>query len=249
MDIKVLEKLGLTKSEISVYLKLLELGQTKTGMLTSKAKVSRSKIYEILEKLIEKGLASYVIKENTKYFEAADPRNLKEYVNKKKKELIEQEKELNEIIPSLVEIQKQKKQKQSAAVFEGYKGIRTVFNDVLNTLKKGDEYYAYANLKESYTKEFSVFIQNYHKKREEKGIKVKLLSDIRIKNKVKKDLSRYKHMQLKFTEENIPTSTLIFGSKMFIFTWKNPTAFLINSKEIVEQYKKHFLDVWKRARR
>ena len=53
MDTSILEKIGLKKSEIKVYLTLLELGSTKTGELTTKSKVSRSKIYEILEKLIE----------------------------------------------------------------------------------------------------------------------------------------------------------------------------------------------------
>ena len=247
MDTKVLEKIGLTKGEIKVYLRLLDLGSVRTGELTNKAKVSRSKIYEILEKLIEKGLASYVVKENTKYFEASDPRNLKEYVEKRKKELEDQNKELDAAMPELLNKQKLKKEKQTATVFEGYKGIRTVFNDVLNSLKRGDEYYAYASGKENYTKEFSIFIMNYHKKREEKGIKVKLLSHKELRGRVLKELGGYKHMQIRSSDEISSTSTLIFGSKVFIFTWKNPTVILMNSKEIAVQYKKHFLDIWNRA--
>ena len=249
MDTRLLEKLGLTKSEIRVYVALLELGASKTGVLTSKAKVSRSKIYEILDKLIEKGLASYVVKENTKYFEAADPRNLKEYVRKKKKELEEQDKELDELMHSLLGLQKSRKEKQKATVFEGFKGIKAVFNDVLNTMKRGEEYFAFAAGKEYYTTNFSIFIMNYHKKREEKGIKVKLLSNVNIKDRVVKELRGYKNIRFKFTDESTPTSTLIYGSKMFMFVWsKNPTAILIDSKDIVKQHKEHFMGVWKREK-
>lgn len=55
MALEVLEELGLTKSEIKVYLALLELGQSTTGPVVDKAEIASSKIYEILEKLVNKG--------------------------------------------------------------------------------------------------------------------------------------------------------------------------------------------------
>ncbi len=248
MDLKVLEDLGLTKSEISVYFSLLELGPSRTGPLAVKASVARSKIYELLEKLAQKGLVSFAIRENTKYFSASDPLNLKEYLEHKKKELKSQEDALQALLPGLIEIQKLRKEKQSATVFEGYKGIRTVFNDVLQTLKKGDEYCAFATGMESYTPEFSAFIMNYHKRREAKGIRVRLLANENIKNRVLSELGEYKHMQFRFTNEKSPTSTLIYKDKLFLFTWKNPSAILIESKEIAQQYREHFLDIWERAK-
>ena len=59
----LLEELGLTKGEIKVYLTLLKLGETTTGKIVEEAGISSGKIYEILEKLIRKGLASFIIKE------------------------------------------------------------------------------------------------------------------------------------------------------------------------------------------
>ncbi len=247
METKILEELGLNKSEVRVYLKLLELGSTRTGELTSRANVSRSKIYEILEKLMQKGLASYVIKENTKYFEASDPMNLTEYIERKKKDLKRQSEELNKIIPLLVDIQKEKKEHQTATIFEGYNGLKTLFNGILNTLKKGEEYYAYGSSEEQYTKEFSIFIMNYHKKREEKRIRVKLLVHNSLKNRVVKELNGYKQIKFGFTKEHSPTGTLIYKDNVFIFIWKNQTAFLIHSKTVADEYKTHFMDIWDRS--
>ena len=138
---EILQKIGLSKGESRVYLKLLELGEAKTGLLSDKAKVSRSKIYEILEKLKEKGLASSVIKENIAYFSAGSPENLKDYIEKRKKDVLDDEKELSDIMPQLLGLNNLKKEKQNSLVYEGYKGIKVVFNQILDELKKNQEYY------------------------------------------------------------------------------------------------------------
>ena len=52
-----LEQIGFTKSEIKIYLALLKLGSSTTGPIITESKTANSKIYEVLEKLIEKGLS------------------------------------------------------------------------------------------------------------------------------------------------------------------------------------------------
>ncbi len=49
---KALEKIGLTNSEIKVYLSLLELGTVSKGAIVKKSGIASSKIYEITDKLI-----------------------------------------------------------------------------------------------------------------------------------------------------------------------------------------------------
>ena len=72
MDISILEDLGLTNAEIKTYLALLELGTTSAGNLIKKLSMHRAAVYDIIELLINKGLVSYIIKANRKYFEAQD---------------------------------------------------------------------------------------------------------------------------------------------------------------------------------
>ena len=57
MDIKLLHDIGLTEGETKVYLALISLGTTRTGQLASKAGVSSSKVYKILDRLIKKVLS------------------------------------------------------------------------------------------------------------------------------------------------------------------------------------------------
>ena len=84
MNKQILKDAGLTEGEIKVYLALLELGDTTTGPLVDKSGVARSIVYQILERLIEKGLASYIVKDKTKYYQAADPNKLLDYAQKRK---------------------------------------------------------------------------------------------------------------------------------------------------------------------
>ena len=65
MDTSTLREAGLTEGEIKVYLALLELGSSTTGPIVDKSGISRSIIYQILEKLMEKGLVSFITKEKT----------------------------------------------------------------------------------------------------------------------------------------------------------------------------------------
>ena len=141
MNIDLLEAIGLTKAEIKVYMALLDLGSSTTSPIVEKSRASSSKIYEILEKLIQKGLASFVIKSGIKYFEAASPSRLLDYMRDKEESLSKQRQELQRIIPELELKQEYSKYKSEAAIFRGLKGVKTAYEDILKTLKSGDEYY------------------------------------------------------------------------------------------------------------
>ena len=78
----LLLQFGLTKSEIAVYFALLRIGQTTTGPLVKEAKTSSGKIYEILESLKSKALAGESIINRVRYFTAAHPSQLLEYLRK-----------------------------------------------------------------------------------------------------------------------------------------------------------------------
>ena len=60
-EVSILEDLGLSKREAKAYLALLELGSTTVGEIIKKTDIPSSKIYEVLDRLMKKGLVSYVI--------------------------------------------------------------------------------------------------------------------------------------------------------------------------------------------
>jgi len=128
MNTEILKELGLTNTEIKVYLTLLELGQSLASKISQIANVERAVTYHILEKLIKKGLVSYVIKENRKYFSSAEPKTLK-YLLKEK------EASLNDLIPELIKLKKQEDQPLFIEVFRGKEGFKTVMEDLIQEKK------------------------------------------------------------------------------------------------------------------
>src|SRR3989338_4533488 len=98
MDTKgVLKDLGLSEGESAVYLALLKLGEAQVNRIKSETKMHRTTIYDFLDSLSRKGLASHSIRNNVKSYSAAHPSMLG-FLLKEKKEKLE------EAMPSLVSL-------------------------------------------------------------------------------------------------------------------------------------------------
>lgn len=81
-------------------------------------------MYGLLNKLIEKGLVKYTIKEHKKYFEAGDPENLLNPVNEK-------EAFIKDLIPELKSLEKIKEREQETNIYEGIEGLRSLMREII----------------------------------------------------------------------------------------------------------------------
>src|SRR3989338_7591618 len=128
MELEVLKDIGLTEGEIRAYTSLLELGKSTAGKIIEKSKISPSKIYDVLNRLIEKGIVSYIVEGKRKSFMAAPPKNIVNYIERKENELMQHKIDFKKIIPILESRQKAKVKKFKAEIFEGISGLITVFD-------------------------------------------------------------------------------------------------------------------------
>jgi len=243
-----LKRLGLTEGEAGVYLALLKLNSSTVGAIVKESGVSYSKIYEVLGRLMEKGLVSFTMKEKTKYFQGIKPNRLLDIIKQKEEAIKEDKKVIEQILPDL-EAMGDNKGNQSAEIFIGLKGLKTAYELLLKHYSKKeplsffyvhDEKYAeIAN--DFYEKEFNYF----------KELKLKL------KGVANSDLkkSRFffrpqKFVNLKFVDFPIPSTIDIYQDKILMTTWRDkPFAYLITSKEISENLKSYFNQVWKIAKK
>ena len=93
---KILEKIGLSKGEIQVYLAGLKLGPALASALSKEAKLSRPLVYYILESLEAKGLVSKFGHKHGGRFTTESPSRLKGILERKRKELEKIERQLAE---------------------------------------------------------------------------------------------------------------------------------------------------------
>ena len=240
-----LESIGLTEGEAKVYLALLELGQTKTGPIIEGSGISASKVYDILERLQKKGLASYISKARVRHYKAADPTRILDYLSVKKKELAGQEKDLKSILPKLVEKRKLSELGQEAEIFEGFKGFRTAAESLLRSLEKGDNMLILgANIEAS--KRLESYFEDRHRRRENKGIACRMLYNENARKwgdaKVK-----YKLTEVKFMQPTISTPSWVevYNEHVLIgVPTDEPIAIVIKSKAMADSFRNYFDALW-----
>lgn len=238
MDATILEQIGLTRNEARVYLALLETGETKTGALVKETGMHRVLIYDALESLIKKGLGSYVIRENIKYFQAADPERLLEFL-KEKEELT------RELLPEL-KGKYQTRNPQSVAIYEGIIGLKSALNNMIKELSPGGTHYVFGSGEMSSA--MGAYYDIYQEAKRRNGIKTYGILDVSFRKR--KEVIRRTSAMLRFYPLTyFPTDTWIYNDKVLIVTYTShpPVAFLITSQETADSYKKFFDVIWREA--
>jgi sugar-specific transcriptional regulator TrmB len=243
MDLELLKNIGMTNSEIKVYLALLELGSTTKGPIIERSEVASSKIYELLGKLIKKGLVSEVIKSGTKYFEAAPPNQLLDYMTEKEDSVRQQKEKLKSLIPELEMKRSMAGIGSETQVFKGMKGAKTSFDDILSELKKGDEYYVLGISK--FTPHFERFVVNFHKKRAGEGVKCKMIINELAKD-IGAQLKSIKLTQIKYLKKELftPFVFIIYKDKTLISIGLDEVFIQIRSKNLAEGLKNYADYMW-----
>jgi HTH-type transcriptional regulator, sugar sensing transcriptional regulator len=245
---ELIEKAGLSKGETKVYLALLELGISSIGPIVTKSEVSASKVYKILDRLLKKGLVSSIIKAKVKEFKIENPNNLIEYLEDKEKEINLIKEELNKNMSSLLEKVKLAENKSNCTVYEGFKGLKSVFEQSLNELKKGDLMYI-SGITES-TEEIRNYFIHYYKNQAKIGFKIKAIFDETAKYKAEE--RKNKLTEFKFMPKGIitPATFIVYKNKTIIEVG-NPhyiLTILILNKEISESFIQQFNLLWKLAK-
>ena len=232
-----LQKLGLSPSEIKIYLHLLNKGANYANKISSETRVNRSNVYEAIDRLISKGLASYIIKNKVKWVEAKSPDSLVLLVKNKEEEFINLKNSLIEDIRGIKFLDNKKS--LEAGIFTGKKGLRMLFEEILENKKPISWLASQLQFKEI----FGPYFELWHKKRAENGISQRSVWPIRFKDKlIKRKLLKYKFVDNKFTS---PTTTVIYGDNCLLIQWsKEPLAIKIQNKEIAKSHLNYFNMLW-----
>ncbi|MFH1054053.1 MAG: helix-turn-helix domain-containing protein [Candidatus Woesearchaeota archaeon] len=249
MNIEILEKAGLTKNEIKVYLAILEKEESTSGPLIKSIGINSSKVYESLERLENKGLVSHVKKTNKKYFQAAKPERLLDFIEDKKRKLDLEKEEIISILPELNTIKKESAgERQEAVIYQGFKGYRTLLENMLAELNPNGEYFAFASGKLKDV--LGPYWYIYQKKKRKFNIKAKCLWDPKVR-KQKIYLKEYFGTG-RFISKGSYISAVdffIYNDKVIQVSYETKPFFavLIISKGMAGSYKELFNSLWKTA--
>lgn len=241
----MLMEAGLGAPEARTYLALYSLQEAQTGKLAEAANVHTSKIYEILERLIDKGLASYRIQNNIKVFQAAPPEALAILIEEKEHTLAKQKKKLIRAINAIKQTTSLDHPQSRYKYFEGINGIKSLWNEVADRMHN-DTLHVYTGSQESY-QPLVEFYTKIHEVLLQKKMPVKMLfplTDTKLaKRRRKLHLTEIRHTHMKSQAEISVVNDFVIIQHL----GREPHGFLIEDAIFAETFKEIHKKLWMNA--
>lgn len=137
---QLLQDFGFSDKEVKVYLTALRLGMQPASVLAKHLKMNRVTAYVICKKLIERGVANVVTRNNIQYFTVERPEALMQYAERQQKNWVRLRKEVDRKLPEFKTYMRDVSALPKVRFYEGIEGIKTVYED---TLKHGSPIHAF----------------------------------------------------------------------------------------------------------
>lgn len=231
---QLLFKLGLSVIEVKIYETLLSGGALSVAKLAEKTKLYRPQVYKYLPGLIDKHLVVESRRGVRTVYIAESPRQLERLVDNLKLEVIQN-------LPSLLDKYTTSESKPKVSYFEGEKGIKYVYEDLLVTCKKGDIYYRYESPRNY--KDSRKYIPDEYRTRFRDKMEVERLiitNEVTQKQKLNRLGRLIKVVPPKYDLFVYDISQLIYGDKVAFIDFRSETATIIESAIFAEFQKKIF---------
>jgi len=244
--LEILNELGMSKPEITAYTGLLERGRCKTGELCNYTKIHSSKIYSILNSLIEKGLVTFTTKNNIKFFEANPVETIKTLFEQKKEQLEKKEKQIFEIITNLKQFKLKEKTSATYNYYEGIAGIKAGWYKILEEMDKlpNKSLKVNAPLSEENLRLFG-FYSEFHEERIKRKILYKMIAHKK-KMQIIKKRKKTKLTEIRLKDLEGTCAWGIYGNLFFIqqTSSKKPFTIIINEPLIAQTFELLFDEIW-----
>ncbi len=237
-----LKDFGLSDNEIKVYLLLLRIGIVKPAELAKRTGFARPYIYDVLQRLQEKGIVGTIVQNQKRCYVALPPHQLVE-VSKQRLEALEKVAEKLETVrlnpPHTIHVELQ----------TGKYVFRTLLNDILIHLKKGDEAIFYG-IDDDFLMATDPLIKprlnQYLAKIVRNGITERII--VKEGNKI---LPQAKTTEYRFLpEETIGNLAFVtYADRLAIFLWGEPNYLIfIQNKNVAASYRNQFNILWEKAK-
>jgi len=237
MDTTPLKKLGLQEAEIKIYLSLLKRGLSTATQISQDTSLNRSHIYDKIEILLEKGLISFVIRNNVKYFKASNPEKIIDYI----KEIQEN---IQSILPNLNKLRTLPKPKTIVELYQGKEGMKTILKDIIREKKD----YSVFGEEGQFQEILPIYIEQFLRDIKYNKIKERLLSK---EEKREKIILAEPNTEVKYLPDKFfsPITMAVYGDKTAIFIWAEPQfVVLIKDKDVSKAFNSYFQLLWKIAK-
>jgi len=199
--------------------------------ISKRTKIHRSNTYDVLKKLLEKGIATQSIENEKKFFYPVEPSDLLSYLKQK-------ENFLGKVIPEIEKIQNKPKEERKVIISDG---LNSVKNILMHLLECGESISVYGTPKEVIDL-LGGFLNEFHRLRIEKKIPIRHILGVDSMKRVR-ELNKLEFTEARYfpSSYNSKISTNICGDKLVLILWEVPvSAIVIENKSIAKAYKNYY---------
>jgi HTH-type transcriptional regulator, sugar sensing transcriptional regulator len=231
-------KLGLKAVEASVYLSILEEGEATILTTSQRTGIKRGTVYEIVDRLTDRGFIKTTLHGKKRYFLAEDPRTLTAKFREHTDTLLSQ-------LPELLALQNSNTNKPKITFYEGEEEVFEIYED---TLRTNQPILSYTSVVDVYKLLDPGRIEEYIKKRVQKKIPVKIIALESEAGRLwsKRSPKEFREILLLPRDQyNFSADMEIYGNKVAIISFKEDIfGIIIESEQISQMYKSAFELMW-----
>lgn len=235
--LSIVKNIGLTDKEARVYLACLELGSTGVAEIARQARINRVTGYDILQKLMLKGMVNSYTRGGKHFFDATDPATIASEVRQR----------AADFKSALPEFKKLKGDAIHPHVhyYEGLEGIKAIYED---TLTSRTEILNYSNSREIRT-HWPTYDDDYVKNRVKKKIYLRGISPLDEHGTwvQKRDRESFREIRLVPADRFTFTNEInIYDDKVAIISYTDVPliGMIIESSEIANTQRDIFTMAW-----
>ncbi len=246
MDTNILEKNGLKKNEVKIYLACLGSGELTVTSISRETTIPRATVYFVIDEMIKKGLVSKVTRGAHTYISPASPEKIKEIAISNEQEAKIQREQVEKMMPDLTRYANSMPNRPKIQYFTGREGLRAIFEDLL-TSGEIKNYYI-GSIQNIVNIAGERFVKDWVKRRTSAGIfsyAVRKRSDETLPKTFKSNRKMLR--EVRFAPKGFSTSIylIIYGNKVaFITSKKEGFGMIIESADFAETQKALFDILW-----
>lgn len=239
---RALDKLGLPKTKGDVYLASLQVGTGTAETIGNIAELPRTTTHEVLQFLVREGLVSFTVRGRTRLYTAAPPVKLGALLREK-------EQALEEVLPELDSLFESAGSRPRMRMYEGVRGIRTVFEDTLTTRSKRLD--AILSVADIDAVAGQAWFSRYTETRIASGIRLHVIrsEETEVGTKYPSSKKDQREVHLAPTGMTFNLTTYLYDNKVvYIGTQKEPFGMVIESADLYLTQKHLFDTLWQVTR-
>jgi sugar-specific transcriptional regulator TrmB len=238
---KIVEGLGFSELEARGYLGCLEAENGSNTQIARKSGLNRITNYEVLKRLIARGVIAEVKGVKVKKFTAVEPKTL---VRLAKEKITAAE----DALPQLEALSQKNTFKPRIVFYEGIEGVKSIYE---NSLSASGEILTFTNPDDVRELLGDLYVDRYVRERVKRGIRVRGLAPDTQKGLAEKEIGEQVLREVRLfanAEYPIGNEIMIYDDKVAVFSGKDRMGLIMQNKPLAESFRSIWNMAWDRQR-